>query len=227
MPETKYFDPQPKKRVTSRAREVISDAKKAQKSTTKYFHRPEKMTCLICAQADVLFFCRACGMDHVSTATTRPTIIVHAIESIFVRQSQMPIFRLHWVSMSAKRSPPRSILRLPSHLNPRAGPRLTDMPVDFAVCKKSCKDLVLGGVSTGYSAMDRIVLEGARKYHYSNHQTYASRSIPSIAQHWDEQSDVAPYPIIRPSCYYDSKRRRYDGDEMRQIVELSRSYTQG
>ena len=60
-PETKYFEAQPKKRATSRAREVISDAKKAQKSPTKYFHRPEKMTCLICANADVLFFCRACG----------------------------------------------------------------------------------------------------------------------------------------------------------------------
>ena len=74
--------------------------------------------------------------------------------------------------------------------------------------------------------MDRIVLEGARKYHFSNNPTYSSRSIPSVAQHWDEQSDVAPYPIIRPSCYYDSKRR-YDGDEMRQIVDLSRSYMQG
>ena len=55
---------------------------------------------------------------------------------------------------------------------------------------------------------------------------YRSRSIPSIAQHWDEQSDVAPYPIIRPSCFYDSNRR-YTGEEMRQIVELSRSYMQG
>ena len=55
---------------------------------------------------------------------------------------------------------------------------------------------------------------------------YRSRSIPSIAQHWDEQSDVAPYPIIRPSCFYDSNRR-YTGEKMRQIVELSRSYMQG
>ena len=87
------------------------------------------------------------------------------------------------------------------------------------------KDLVLGGGSTGYAAMDRIILEGARKYHYSNHPTYPTFFIPSVAQHWDRQLDIAPYPIIRPSCYYDSKRR-YDGDEMRQIVELSRSYMQ-
>ena len=88
------------------------------------------------------------------------------------------------------------------------------------------KDLVLGGGSTGYAAMDRIILEGARKFHYSNHPTYPTFFIPSVAQHWDRQFDIAPYPIIQPSCYYDSKRR-YDGDEMRQIVELSRSYMQG
>ena len=29
------------------------------------------------------------------------------------------------------------------------------------------KDLVLGGGSTGYAAMDRIVLEGVSKYHYT------------------------------------------------------------
>ena len=88
------------------------------------------------------------------------------------------------------------------------------------------KDLVLGGGSTGYAATDRIVLEGVSKYHYTNHPTYRSRNIPPIAQHWDEQSDVAPYPSIRPSCFYDSNCR-YSGEEMRQIVELSRSYMQG
>ena len=124
IPETKYFDLQPKKRATSRAREVISDAKKAQKSTTKYFHRPEKMTCLICAQADALFFCRACG--HGS-----------CLDCYHEADNHCSCNRIYLVSMSAKRSPPRSILEFPSRLNLRAGPRLTDMPVDFAVCKKS------------------------------------------------------------------------------------------
>ena len=44
IPETKYFDPQPKKRATSRAREVIRDAKEAQKSTVKYFHWMQRPT---------------------------------------------------------------------------------------------------------------------------------------------------------------------------------------
>ena len=53
--------------------------------------------------------------------------------------------------------------------------------------------------------------------------------IPSIAQLLNigtSNPTSRPYPIIRPSCYYD-KNRRYNGDEMRQIVELSRSYMQG
>ena len=57
IPETQYS----KKRATSRAKEVISDARKAQSTPTKYFHRPEKMTRLVCSSADVLFFCRACS----------------------------------------------------------------------------------------------------------------------------------------------------------------------
>ena len=61
IPETKFIEAQSKKRATSRAREVISDARKAQSTPTKYFHRPEKMTCLTCSSADVLFFCRACS----------------------------------------------------------------------------------------------------------------------------------------------------------------------
>ena len=225
IPETKYFDPQPKKRATSRAREVISDAKKAQKSTTKYFHRPEKMPCLICAQADVLFFCRACG--HGS-----------CLDCYHEADNHCSCNRIYLCSTVPDAD-------IPAPLGEHEREEIT-AEIDFTVLFASesqgwptsdrhagrlrrlqeIKDLVLGGGSTGYAAMDRIVLEGARKYHFLNHPTYSIRSIPSVAQHWDEQSDVAPYPIIRPSCYCDSKRR-YDGDEMRQIVELSRSYMQG
>ena len=60
IPETKYIEATSKKRATSRAREVISDARKAQKAPTKFHHRPDEMTCLTCANAEVLFFCRAC-----------------------------------------------------------------------------------------------------------------------------------------------------------------------
>ena len=65
--------------------------------------------------------------------------------------------------MSAKKSQPRSILRFPSqsesegwHLG------LTNTPVDLRRLQE-IKDLVLGGGSTGYAAMDRIVLEGAQQ----------------------------------------------------------------
>ena len=136
-PETKYFEAQPKKRATSRAREVISDAKKAQKSPTKYFHRPETMTCLKVLKPRYFSSAGHVVMEHASTAIMRSTIIVHAIAFISVRQSQTPIFRHRWVSMSAKRSPQKSISRFPSQLNPRVGTRLTDMPVDCTVCKKS------------------------------------------------------------------------------------------
>ena len=74
--------------------------------------------------------------------------------------------------------------------------------------------------------MDRIILEGSGKYHYSNRPTYPANAIPSVFEHWNKQPEIAPYPIIRPSCYYDS-HCRYSGEEMRQIVELSRSYMQG
>ena len=163
-------------------------------------------------------------MGPVSTATTRPTIIVHAIESICVRQSQTPIFRLDPLGEHEREEITAEIDFTVPFASESEGWSSSDQHAG----RLRRLHLVLGGGSTGYAAMDRIVLEGARKYHYSNHPTYASRSIPSVsaAQHWDEQSDVAPYPIIRPSCYYDSKRR-YNGDEMRQIVELSRSYMQG
>ena len=76
-------------------------------------------------------------MEHASTAIMRSKTIAHATAFISVRQSQTPIFRHRWVSMSAKRSPQKSISRFPSQLNPRVGTRLTDMPVDCTVCKKS------------------------------------------------------------------------------------------
>ena len=120
MPETKYIEPRPKKRATSRAREVISDARKAQSTPTKYFHRPEKMTCFTCSAADVLFFCRACSHG---TCLDCSATIAHAIVFISVQQSQTPIFRHRWVSTSAKRSQPKSISRFPSQPNPRDGAR--------------------------------------------------------------------------------------------------------
>ena len=224
IPETKYFEAQSKKRATSRAREVISDARKAQKTPTKYFHRPVKMTCLACSSADVLFFCRACG--HGTCLDCYHEASNHCSRNSIYFCSTVPD------------------ADIPAPLGEREREEITaeiDFTIPFAAESEGwrpddryagrlhrlqeIKDLVLGGGSTGYAAMDRIVLEGASKYHYTNHPTYRSRSIPSIAQHWDEQSDVAPYPIIRPSCFYDSNRR-YTGEEMRQIVELSRSYMQ-
>ena len=223
-PETKYFDPQPKKRATSRAREVISDARKAQESPIKYFHRPEKMTCLVCSKAKVLFFCRACS--HGTCLDCYHEVDNHCSCNSIYLCSTVPD------------------ADIPAPLGEHEREEITaeiDFTIPFAAESEGwrpddryagrlhrlqeIKDLVLGGGSTGYAAMDRIVL-GVSKYHYTNHPTCKSRSIPSIAQHWDEQSDVAPYPIIRPSCFYDSNRR-YSGEEMRQIVELSRSYMQG
>ena len=58
------------------------------------------------------------------------------------------------------------------------------------------------------------------------HPTYHASEIPSVVEHWNSQSDIAPYPIVRPSCFYD-KSRRYSGEEMRNIVDLSRSYMAG
>ena len=149
-------------------------------------------------------------------------IIAHAIAFISVQQSQTPIFRHRWVSTSAKRSQQKSISRFPSQPNPRVGTRTTDMPVDCTVCKKS---RTLFSVAA-QQVTHRWIALSSKELVNTNHPTYRSRTMPSIAQQWDEQSDVAPYPIIRPSCFYDSNRR-YTGEEMRQIVELSRSYTQG
>ena len=80
--------------------------------------------------------------------------------------------------------------------------------------------------STGFAAVDRIILEGAGKYHYSNNPTYHANEVPSVVEHWNNQSEVAPYPIVRPSCFYDQSRQ-YSGEEMRQIVDLSQSHMAG
>ena len=224
-PETKYFVPQSKKRATSRAREVVSDAVKAQKTPTEHHHRPEKMTCLTCVNADVLFFCRACGhgtcldrYHEVDNHCSRNSIYLCST----VPDTDIPVplgeHEREEITADIDFTVPFAAESEGWHPSDRHAGRLNRL--------QEIRDLVLGGGSTGYAAMDRIILEGTSKYHYTNHPTYRSRAIPSIAQHWDEQSDVAPYPSIRPSCYYDSNRR-YDGEEMRQIVELSRSYMQG
>ena len=71
-------------------------------------------------------------MDPVSTATTRPTIIVHAaIESIFASSTipdadiPAPLGEHGREEITAEID-----LRFPSRQNLRVGPRLTDMPVD-------------------------------------------------------------------------------------------------
>ena len=198
IPETEFIEAQSKKRATSRAREVISDARKAQSTPTKYFHRPEKMTCLTCSSADVLFFCRACS--HGTCLGCYHDVSNHCSRNSIYLCSTVPD------------------ADIPAPLGEREREEVTaeiDFTIPFAAESEGwhpgdryagrlhrlqeIKDLVLGGGSTGYAAMDRIVLEGASKYHYTNHPTYRSRTVPSIAQHWDEQSDVAPYPIIRPS----------------------------
>ena len=51
---------------------------------------------------------------------------------------------------------------------------------------REMKDLVLGGGSTRFAAMD----EGSGKYHYSNHPTYHASEIPSVVEHWNNQSDM-------------------------------------
>lgn len=58
---------------------------------------------------------------------------------------------------------------------------------------RALKDLVADGGSTGFAAMDRILREGAGKYHYSNHPTYHTDDIPSVVEHWNNQSEIAPY----------------------------------
>lgn len=50
--------------------------------------------------------------------------------------------------------------------------------------------------------------------------------VPTISEHWSNQSKNAPYPINRPSCFYEP-RRRYSGEEMSRIVELSRGHMAG
>ena len=225
IPETKYIEATSKKRATSRAREVISDARKAQKAPTKFHRRADEMTCLTCANAEVLFFCRAC--KHGTCLDCYHDVSNHcSCNSIYlcstVPDADMPAplgeHEREEITAEIDFTIPFAAESEGWHPDDRHVGRLHRL--------QEIKDLVLGGGSTGFAAMDRIVLEGVSKYHYTNHPTYRSRSIPSIAQHWDEQSDVAPYPIIRPSCYYDSNRR-YTGAEMRQIVELSRSYMQG
>ena len=197
-PETKYIAASSKKRATSRAREVISDAKRAQKSDTKYVHRPEKMTCLVCSNSEVLFFCRACG--HGSCLDCYHEVENHCpCNSIYlcstVPDADIPAplgeHEREEITAEIDFTIPFAAESEGWHPDDRHAGRLHRL--------QEIKDLVLGGGSTGYAAMDRIVLEGVSKYHYTNHPTYRSRSIPSIAQHWDEQSDVAPYPIIRPS----------------------------
>ena len=159
-----YFDPQPKKRATSRAREVIRDAKQAHKSTTKYFHRPEKMTCLICSQADVLFSCSL-------LSCVRPWVLSRLL----------PRGRQSWFMQSNFLCSTVPDADIPAPLGEHEREEITaeiDFTVPFASESEGwsssdrhagrlrrlqeIKDLVLGGGSTGYAAMDRIVLEGAR-----------------------------------------------------------------
>ena len=225
IPETKYIEATSKKRATSRAREVISDARKAQKAPTKFHHRPDEMTCLTCANAEVLFFCRACRhgtcLDCYHNASNHCSCTgIYLCSTVPDADMPAPLGEHEREEITAEID-----FTIPFAAESE-GWHPDDRHVGRLHRLQEIKDLVLGGGSTGYAAMDRIVLEEVSKYHYTNHPTYRSRSIPSIAQHWDEQSDVAPYPIIRPSCYYDSNRR-YTGAEMRQIVELSRSYMQG
>ena len=137
IPETKYIEATSKKRATSRAREVISDARKAQKAPTKFHRRPDEMTCLTCANAVYSSSAEHVDMEHALTATTMPVTIVPATAFISVRPSQTPICRHRWVSTSAKRSPPKLISRFPSQPNPRVGILTTVMSVDCTVCKKS------------------------------------------------------------------------------------------
>ena len=70
-PETRYYEPSSKKRATSRAREVMRDA--AQKAQMQFKRRPDIMTCLVCQQEDVLFFCRECAFKRrISTIVAGP-----------------------------------------------------------------------------------------------------------------------------------------------------------
>ena len=57
------------------------------------------------------------------------------------------------------------------------------------------RELVYGGGSTGFTAMGRIIVEGSGKHHYT-----ATIRL-TIVEHWFNQSEVAPYPIVRPSGF--------------------------
>ena len=157
-PETKYFEPQPKKRATSRAREVISDARKAQKSPTKYYHRPEEMTCLSCSQADVLFFCRACS--HGTCLDCYHEVSSHCSCNSIYLCSTVP---------DADIPAP-----LGEHEREEIAAEI-DFTIPFAAESEGWRpdDRYAGRLhrlqeikETGYAAMDRIVLEGVSKYHY-------------------------------------------------------------
>ena len=168
------------------------------------------MTCLTCANAEVLFFCRACRhgtcLDSYHDASNHCSCnSIYLCSTVPDADMPAPLGEHEREEITAEID-----FTIPFAAESE-GWHPDDRHVGRLHRLQEIKDLVLGGGSTGYAAMDRIVLEGVSKYHYTNHPTYRSRSIPSIAQHWDEQSDVAPYPIVRPSPLSSpaSQLRRY------------------
>ena len=127
------------------------------------------MTCLTCSSPDVLFSCRACS--HGTRLDCRHDVSNHCS----CNDSRNSIYLCSTVPDAD----------IPAPLGEHEREEVTaeiDFTIPFAAESEGwhpdgryagqlhrlqeIKDLVLGGGSTGYAAMDRIVLEGASKYHY-------------------------------------------------------------
>ncbi|CAK8995260.1 Uncharacterized protein SCF082_LOCUS4271 [Durusdinium trenchii] len=150
IPETQYYEATATaKKATSRAREVMKDAADAHKQVTEYKRRPDTMLCL----EEVLFFCRGqvetqanqCKCNSLYFSSTIPDADILAPLGEDEREDITAE-----ISFSTPFAPESEGW---TPLDRMAGRRRR---------LREMKDLVLGGGSTGFAAMDRI-LEGLGK----------------------------------------------------------------
>ena len=108
-----------------------------------------------------------------TVSMTRP-INVNATQCTSTQRSQMPTFRHHWAHLNGRTSPWLLTLQHRSPPNQLAPYRLRRL--------RQMKELINGGGSNCFPAMDRIIAEGSGKYHYTAIQlTIRARRRPSLS----------------------------------------------
>ena len=137
------------------------------------------MTCLTCANAEVLFFCRACRhgtcLDCYHDASNHCSCnSIYLCSTVPDADIPAPLGEHEREEVTAEID-----FTIPFAAESE-GWRPDDRYAGRLHRLQEIKDLVLGGGSTGYAAMDRIVLEGVSKYHYTNHPTYKTVPFPRL-----------------------------------------------